>query len=402
MQRGEFERIVHVISEYTQIDTDHNHRILVVAVDQARSFVNINDASDHSLPQALYVLSRFQPDLVLEFFAKFTGVVFFNGLNGSNFSFTRSQMQTDKRFNMIKLRRAIAALASIPSNEEDIEDSIEDSVADDIDHVQDYMMSNAIGRRISLLIRSLPAGKQVTYRSRLSEILKGDTSSKSKEQDAKAILVDLRKDSVVKRSTALNVLGAREYQRPIPTLEPEVIDRRQAPTLNDGARRSTLAGFDKTYVRESLKEDLQLVFEGLGNRQEMPLILKEIEIENTSDLLNRKDTYRARFEDDKGATHTIAIDVPRIHNGNRMTIGGSTKSILKQLTRLPVVKTKPNRVEITTQVNKVTIEVPNSSIFTAEVKMLTDSIKRFKLDSKYYKRGNVRADNAKAVIPFID
>ena len=75
-----------------------------------------------------------------------------------------------------------------------------------------------------------------------------------------------------------------------------------------------------------------------------------------------KKTMHVRYKTDDGKSLSFQVDIPKIVDKRYLYIGGNKKVIKKQLIRLPIVKTKPDRVEITTNYNKITVERTNGKL----------------------------------------
>ena len=94
----------------------------------------------------------------------------------------------------------------------------------------------------------------------------------------------------------------------------------------------------------------------------IPMYVRKIEVNDTSNELNYKETYTVYLEDANRQRHTIKVDLPKILENRYLFIGGNKKRIKFQNLLYPVVKTKENIVQINTNYNKMFIErVENKS-----------------------------------------
>lgn len=396
VNRHQYIKLPDVLQEKAVSDT-HSHKSLIVFIDKVdHKMKNIEDAKNYSLYQALYSLTFYDHERLLEFLSFFDSCIFINSETKEYFSFLRSAIFEDSRFKIKRFRARLAYLASTGDESDKDADLQKDDEADssDVEQAREFMNTTIVGKKIGLQINTLNWEHRAKYLIRLQKIAKDNDVEKANQ-----LFKELQNLEVTKNAIALKRMDRKNFTRPIPKSKPVVLDSSRVPTLNEGARKSNLIGFTEEYTNTLLKEDIKTVFESLADKSELPMKMESLEIEDTSDALNRKDTYTSIYTDEKGKKHSLKIDVPRVYEGKKMRIGGAVKSIVNQVTRLPVVKTQFNRVEITTQSNKVTLEVPQSSAFTAETKMLKNALKKDQINSKFYKRGNVSEDNQKHVIP---
>ena len=128
-------------------------------------------------------------------------------------------------------------------------------------------------------------------------------------------------------------------------------------TLNDEININMMSNdFDTSYQEKQLGEDIVSVFASFNEDIDIPLYIDNINIEDTSDSQTYKDTLRIKLRDEKDQNHSINVDVPKVYDGKYMRINGSKKNITKQLIMLPIIKSKPDEVWITTNSNKITMQ----------------------------------------------
>lgn len=119
---------------------------------------------------------------------------------------------------------------------------------------------------------------------------------------------------------------------------------------------STLASLDETYNKKQAKVDMINVLSSFSNQNYIPMTIDKLDVVDSSDDFNAKKTISVSYKTDENKRISFQLDVPEIVDGRNIYIGGNKFNIGKQLARLPIVKTKPDRVEITTSFNKMTIE----------------------------------------------
>ena len=128
------------------------------------------------------------------------------------------------------------------------------------------------------------------------------------------------------------------------------------PFIDEKIKTSRLSSFDDQYNKKQRMKDITNVVSGFSNAEYSPLVVDSFTTEDTSNDQDEKVTMKVRYKTDDGKTLSFQLDVPKIKDKRFFYLNGNKKVIKKQIVRLPIVKTKPDRVEITTNVNKMTIE----------------------------------------------
>lgn len=137
-----------------------------------------------------------------------------------------------------------------------------------------------------------------------------------------------------------------------PPLEVTTINR---DILNKDLNQMSVHNLDKTY-RETLKEkDLYSIAYAFAEGKDVDLIPKNIVVEDSSDKFNAKETVTIEFEDSARVRHKFVVDVPKLVDDRFLYINGGKKIMNKQLLLLPITKTKPDTVMVTTNYNKITV-----------------------------------------------
>ena len=125
-------------------------------------------------------------------------------------------------------------------------------------------------------------------------------------------------------------------------------------TLNKGVTKITFPNFEKSYNDQVFEHDFYGVFNSLSDKKELPVYIRKVTKEDTSDSMNQKDTYTFELEDP--AYHrrmTCKIDVPKFVEGKFMYLSGNKKMFVKQLILKPVVKIAPDTVQVCSNYNKI-------------------------------------------------
>lgn len=152
--------------------------------------------------------------------------------------------------------------------------------------------------------------------------------------------------------------------------------------------------FEKSYNETLYKKDLTDTFTCLNDKS-IPVFVKDIKVEDTSNELNLKETYTVTLEDSNRVRHTVKVDMPLFIDDKFMYLGGNRKLIVKQLAMKPVVKTGPNSVQICTNYKKMFLRRYGQKI-SPKIEKLN---KLLSSDKKYtgltFSRGNHHTENIK-------
>ena len=162
-------------------------------------------------------------------------------------------------------------------------------------------------------------------------------------------------------------------------------------TINENVKNVKFANMNKDYIENIMPSDIAKVFTSLNNK-DMKLFVRDIKVEDTSDELNYKETWRVVLEDEQKQRHNITVDIPKFIENKFMYLGSNKKIIDKQNFLYPVVKTAPDTVQIVTNYNKVFIRrVGTKSISSVErvMKLISSSDECY----KYFTIGNNSATN---------
>lgn len=132
--------------------------------------------------------------------------------------------------------------------------------------------------------------------------------------------------------------------------------------LDPRIQESTLNAMDKEYNTKFMRNDINDSFTAFSNNSYLPTAVTSLTYEDTSDDFNEKETAYVKYKTDDNQTLSFAIDIPKIIDGHYIYVNGNKFILPKQLLRLPIVKTKSDRIEITTSYQKMTIERSGSHI----------------------------------------
>ena len=171
------------------------------------------------------------------------------------------------------------------------------------------------------------------------------------------------------------------------TIDKDVVD-----TNNEALRHIKYANADKSYVEKKYIPDINAAVGKLADA-DIKVFIESIDEEDTSDQLNQKKTLTYHLVDENGRKHTVMFDIPIIRDGCHMFLGGANKMMLHQRIFKPIVKIKPDTVQIVSMYNKVFV-TRHGAASSPEVnnvkKYLTKHSEKYKV-----KFGNARANNLK-------
>lgn len=227
---------------------------------------------------------------------------------------------------------------------------------------------------------------------RLSKIV-SDLAIKGKTNDIYASKLKEKQDNVIFNGETLSNI--------LTSVQNLAIDKKKLESnniINEEVKESTSLDFDESYSKKQMKKDMINILTSFNNDEDIRLYVTNIKEENTSDIFTKKMTYTISFQDENKNSHTFKINYPILKDNKFMIAGGGRKLILKQLLLLPIVKTKPDTVQITTNYNKIFIYRFGDKLTdgTEALKKLLfqnldDSI--IKASRLSYKRGNASSFN---------
>ena len=225
------------------------------------------------------------------------------------------------------------------------------------------------------------------YNETISPIVPKKTASTARDEELKKNQEQIKiKGMTIKE---IEKIQASHIQIPIHDVSNSV------RTTNTHMTKIKFDNFDKSYNEELMPKDITNAILSLNNKS-LPMFVRDIKIQDSSDELNYKDTYTIYFEDSNRKRHTVKVDIPKFIEDKFLYIGGNRKLIKKQNLLYPVVKTSSNIVQLTTNYNKMFIErVGTKSLSSIErLKIVLKKNDEFK---KYFTFGNSLSINNKYI-----
>jgi len=133
------------------------------------------------------------------------------------------------------------------------------------------------------------------------------------------------------------------------------IEEKEIPidVINKEVKHSKLKDLDTSYNKYQKDHDTALIISSFNNDPDIPLYVTNVKVTDKSDSFNKVDDMEITFEGADGSKHTVHIDMPKVVDGGFLYLNGGKKAISKQFTLLPVLKSKSDTVQITTNYSKI-------------------------------------------------
>lgn len=138
-------------------------------------------------------------------------------------------------------------------------------------------------------------------------------------------------------------------------LEPETFD---IEGVNPEMGTNSFVNFNKSYSKYVKDAHIKKIAKHFA-KNEVPLYIKKIDIEDISDEFNYLDRYKFQFEDANGKQSTLAVKVPKYIDGKFLYINGTRFVLYNQLIPFPIVKVGED-VIVTGAKNKATLTYKGS------------------------------------------
>lgn len=199
-----------------------------------------------------------------------------------------------------------------------------------------------------------------------------------------------QKKLVVKNSTIEEIISRDTSNVPIQTSNKSKVMH----TSNQNMHTITQANFDKTYLDELYTKDILSCFNMLVDKN-APFYITGVEIKDTSDAFNYKETWTVYLTDENKKRQKIVVDLPKFQNDRFMYIEGNRWMIQKQNFYNPLVKDTPDTVMLTTNYNKIQIQRTTTRSL-AVIERIFSLIKKTG-DTKMFITGNSSSGNLRYI-----
>ena len=110
--------------------------------------------------------------------------------------------------------------------------------------------------------------------------------------------------------------------------------------------------FAATMGSYKLDNDIVRIFGSFYDKSN-PLVVRELNKEDTSTSDDLIETYTCKYESAKGERFTLKLDIPKFVDNQYMILRGNRKNIPIQLFLMPILKTEENAVQIVSCYNKI-------------------------------------------------
>ena len=209
------------------------------------------------------------------------------------------------------------------------------------------------------------------------------TTASSKRDE---LLREKQMELTVKGKTIEEILKIRSEDIEVPVND--VADH--VETFNKNMTDIRFPNVDKAYVSELMEKDLMAMFT-MMNDKSIKVFVRNVHVEDTSDMSNYKETWTIELEDEMRVRHKLVFDVPKIIDGRFMYLGGNRKYINNQQLLLPIVKVEPDTVQLVSNYNKIFIRRYGEKVSSVNEKLkkaLGENIKGVKVQRGKYDTEN--------------
>lgn len=162
-------------------------------------------------------------------------------------------------------------------------------------------------------------------------------------------------------------------------------------SINENVKTIKFNNFNKTYNEELMDKDIMDCFTQLNDKS-IKMFIRDVNVEDTSDELNYKETWTVKLEDENRNRHTIKVDIPKFLEYKFLWLGGNRKNIKNQMFFLPFVKIDADRVLIVSNYNKFTIQRVDTKSLRglSRIELFIQRSDSFK---EYFQAGNTFYEN---------
>lgn len=149
--------------------------------------------------------------------------------------------------------------------------------------------------------------------------------------------------------------------------------------------------FAATMGSYKLDNDIVRIFGSFYDKSN-PLVVRELNKEDTSTSDDLIETYTCKYESAKGERFTLKLDIPKFVDNQYMILRGNRKNIPIQLFLMPILKTEENTVQIVSCYNKIFVRRFGTN--SGKSNPVTDKLMKA-LDKEYKHIKTETGDNSK-------
>ena len=162
-------------------------------------------------------------------------------------------------------------------------------------------------------------------------------------------------------------------------------------TTNKNVTTVKYPNFEKAYNESLMRKDTVNAILKM-NEGSIPVFVRDIQVEDSSNVLNYKETWTVQLEDANRVRHTLKFDMPKFIDDKFMYLNGNKKLIVKQLMMKPIVKTGPDEVQICSNYKKIFMYRYGQKI-SSKIEKLRKALKNMTEKGVVVKYGNNLAAN---------
>ena len=164
-------------------------------------------------------------------------------------------------------------------------------------------------------------------------------------------------------------------------------------TINKNVTEVRYPNINKDYVEKVMKKDILSAVTCLSDKSDIQIYVRNIKVEDSSDINNYKDTYTIDLEDNLRVRHRLVFDVPKFIDNRFLWIGGNKKYINNQQLMLPVVKVSGDTVQLVSNYNKLFVYRYGTKVSSLNEKLkkaLNSPIKGIRVINGKYDKENTK------------
>lgn len=163
---------------------------------------------------------------------------------------------------------------------------------------------------------------------------------------------DVSKNKTIQGTPIRTILSKSLVETEIPKTELKI------DSVNEEWKDLKYINFEQSY---DIREDILNILYSFSDKSE-PVVVRDIDVEDTSTSEDLKETYTVKFEDSHGQRFTIKFDLPKFVDDKFMRLRGNEKTINGQLTLIPILKTDEDTVQMISNYKKIFIYRYGSSV----------------------------------------
>lgn len=277
-----------------------------------------------------------------------------------------------------------AVTGEVPDN---VKEKVNDAVQKAIEQIDEKQGSGGVASNTEDIENIITANTEIlkeVAKEKKSVAMKSSASSKRDE-----LLREKQLTLDVQGKTLGDILSVSTDDVKI-----EVNDiSKSVDTINKNVTEVRYPNINKDYVENVMKKDILSAVTCLSDKSDIQIYVRNIKVEDSSDINNYKDTYTIDLEDSLRVRHRLVFDVPKFIDNRFLWIGGNKKYINNQQLMLPVVKVSGDTVQLVSNYNKLFVYRYGSKVSSLNEKLkkaLNSPIKGIKVINGKYDKENTK------------